>query len=231
MLEDSISKLGLLALSRVARQGLSVRATEDIELFEASLRDIGKKENYPMLSPRWQEIPKGHAFGLILSDPDGNVIGGVAARYVDLGKGTLADHIKSTYKRIYGGGVRDAVEVRAEIAYEVRGTVVYLGELYLDKNWQRGRVNTSALLFYMQYLCVMKWRPDYLYGFIRNKGIHRSPWYGFSNQTHGSVQWLVDVSDRGEEECLVISRPADLASAGDHFFTHKDEFPKSESSS
>lgn len=223
--EHSLMKLAYLARARTEACGIALEVTSDLREFERELAAIGKPENYPMISPQWHDFATGDALGLMLQS-NGKTIGGVAARFLDLGSDSLADHWESSYRRLYPGQ-GDPIKSRVSAAKSMRGRLVYEGELFLQKDWRNAAIELPAAIHYMHVLCALKWRPAWLYAFIRNDGMWCAPWYGWAHQHLAAHSWLREVERRSDRECLVSVSYEELCERAEYLISSPDELPGS----
>lgn len=221
--EDCLIRLASLALSKIENGGFAMRFSRDLREFEKEMAAIGKPENYPMISPEWHDFASGDAVGLLLKN-EGNVVGGVAARFLNLGSDSLAEHWHQSYRRLYPGSV-DPVESRVSAAKTMRGRLVYEGELYLHPDWRGARVNLPAVSHYMHVLCALKWKPDWIYAFMRIEGLGCAPWYGWTHQHLAAQRWLRGVERRSDKECLVSVTYDELCERAEYLVQNSDQFP------
>jgi len=130
---------------------------ENIDAWQEEMTAIGKPKNHPMLSPEWQDFTLAEALGLQLI-ANGQLVGGVAARFHDLGQETLGEYWARSYRRMYGQGQSVPVHTPARrAAYDVKGRVVYLGELFINKDF-RGDGISALVMHYLFLLCAVRWR-------------------------------------------------------------------------
>lgn len=203
--EDALVRLAGQALALVSNSGVFIETTCELEALNDEMRSIGKKRVQPTISPELHDFTSGEVLGVRLSDGDGNLIGGMSARYLDLGKDTLADHLNKSYNRLYGERGEKKIKSSASALWGVSGKTVYQGELFLDEKWRGGQANVCAIMHYVHAVCCLRWHPAYIYGFMRWSGLHAVTTYGFHHFYLTPQIWGVDVEDRGEEEILVIS--------------------------
>lgn len=184
-------------------EGFEVRFVRDLNVFERRMEGVGKRVNYPMVSPRWHDFAPADAFGLVL-ERRGSDIGGVAARYHNLSGTTLAEYWAKSYARLYGASGASPVSEPAPLACRITGKVAYLGELYIAKK-ARGGVASGALLVYLQALTQLEWDLDWVYGFMRAEDVDRgkATRYGFSYQVISAQMWHTEPADRASTEFLV----------------------------
>ena len=222
---DSLARLHAAAREHLLSQGFDLEVLSDLGEFQRELGEIGKLENHPMLSPKQHDFATSDVFGLLIVDPQRDVIGGMASRRVMLGRDTLASHISSSYRRMYAQGDRDVVSNRIEATTLLTGNLAYMGELFLDKQWRGGRVSTAAVLHYAHCLAAMKWRHDWAYGFVRARGIHRLYEYGFHHLQISPQIWLETHDRRSADECLVYVSFQELCERASAFAARPELLP------
>ena len=207
MKQHYLVELASMLLWEVQDRGFNIEPVQSIDDFEGRVTALGKPENHPMLSPRWHDFLHSDAFGLILRS-DGRDVGGVAARFTDLRDESLADYWARTYRRAYGSGASCPVRSPAPIVRnQMSGKIVYVGEMFIIPD-MRGMKHLSALLVrYLQVLSAITWRPDWIYGFVRDADAQRGKanQYGFSIQIPVAQIWAVDRPDRSSGEHLVAN--------------------------
>lgn len=227
MSEDDFFHLAAVCLARLSAQGIEVRAIEDIEKWEAELVMLGKRPNHPMISPGWHDFTFPEAFGLIFQR-DGASIGGVAARFHDLGREPLGAYWARSYKRLYGGGEFIPVESPAmRASRDVIGKVVYLGELFITKEERKEAGDLSALVMnYLFLLCAVRWRPNWLYGFVRHEDAVRGKptQYGFPIVCPGAQTWHEKIEERSTGEFFVAISCDDLKDQAAYYRRHPEWF-------
>ena len=170
MIEHQLLTFASTCLISLDRLGFTISVTEDLDGWQARMIEIGKPSNHPMMSPQWHDFAHPEAFGVQLS-ANGNLVGGVAARYHDLGQETLGQYWGRSYKRLYGNGADIPVHSPArKAATEVTGKVVYLGELFVTPDF-RSTGGAALVMNYLFLLCAIRWKPSWIYGFIRQKDV------------------------------------------------------------
>lgn len=226
MIEDYLAKMQWACLRRLDGENVSLLGVSRIAEFEASMLDIGAAESHPMISPLRHDFSSADAFGVQIWVGD-KLAGGVAAKVVDLGDMSLAQHWIESYRRLYGGNVSAPVSEFCHAAQsEVRGRVVYLGQLYLQDQYRGTGINLGLVLHYMHALSAQKWSPDWIYGFVRQGDVlsGRSAWYGFTRQYLGAQTWDDKVLTRSTGEYLALLSRADLLDIASFSVRHPDKF-------
>ncbi len=223
--EDDLTKLYALCLARLAALGVSTQVLSRIDAHEARMTELGKANHYPMISTNWNDFSEREAFGLMLRQ-NGRDIGGVAGRFIDLGRQTHDDHWRQSYRRMYGGGEVVPVRRACPASTKVSGRIVYLGELYLAEE-SRGIGGVSALTLYLMHtLVALRWSPDWIYGFMRAQDVLRgkAAQYGFTRAYPGAQKWREEGDRRSSAEYLVLMREEELVASAGHFAVEPGQF-------
>ncbi len=200
-------------LSALKSAGFQIEAAADLGEFEKRLCEAGKVAAHPMISPDWHDLTAANSLGLILT-LDGVDVGGVAAMFVDLGAGSLADYWGRSYRRLYADGEKTPVFDPAPfIERNISKRVVYLGELFL-KPGVRGVPGVSAsAVKYIQALSALSWQPDWIYGFLRKEDAERgkATQYGFTVQIPFFLRWTDPHQRRSPTDFFVANSFDDIA--------------------
>ncbi|CUH66846.1 hypothetical protein TG4357_02674 [Thalassovita gelatinovora] len=226
MREENLLKLGGLCLSGLGADGFELCATSDLSGFEAQMRDIGKPDSHPMISTRFHDFASDDVFGLYIKARDGSVVAGMSARMVALGQDNLECHWRRSYARLYNNNGDAPIVSRTSGAREISGRVVYQGELFAHPDWRGGKINVPLVMLYAHALTALKWRPDWIYAFMRIGGISRASEYGFSRQYLGAHMWLQDIERRTEQECLVAVRNDELCELAEFYLRNPGVLPR-----
>ncbi|KII18284.1 hypothetical protein [Phaeobacter sp. S60] len=224
MHEDNMIRLAHICLGGLEQSGLRLHAVPDISEFQARMARIGKASNHPMLSPDWHDFTSVEAFGIVFCI-DGEDVGGVAARFIDIGEDSLARHWASTYSRLYNSGAGSPVRAfSSTAAKEISGKIVYLGELFLNAENRKGKVNWRLVFHYLFSLAHLKWKPAWTYGFVRQTDVlsGKASRYGFTRQHIGPQEWEVHVPSRSSSEYLVTLPRIDLQEAAAFYVKHPE---------
>lgn len=224
--DHSVQLLSAMSLAKLGEFGHTVDATSDLSVFEQEMMSIGARENHPMMSPRYNDFAEGDAFGLIVKDPLGGCCGGIAARFVDLGRDNLATHMEDNYQRLYGGVDKPAISSRLASSRQISGRVVYQGQWFFKQETRGGAVHTPALFHYFHSLSFVKWRPDWVYGFFPVKLAERAFSHGYAHTHMQAHNWHVDAERRGPGECLVYTNFEEFAERADSIVQYPDHFPR-----
>lgn len=232
--EHDIHALASMSLQKLSDEGHRVEATSSVKIYEKRMMEAGALENHLVMSPREHDFATNDALGLMLVDAKGRVVAGIAARFIDLGSDTLADHMQESYCRLYGQGVTSAVKSRLSAARKITGKIVYQGQWYMVPEVRGGKVHTPAMFHYFHSLCFTKWRPDFAYGFFPIALAERAFSYGYPHAFLQANSWQIKNDRRGDKECLVYSSFQEFVERSTSIATSPDMFPrriKTESSS
>jgi GNAT superfamily N-acetyltransferase len=225
MIEHQLLTFASTCLISLDRLGFTISVTEDLDGWQARMIEIGKPSNHPMMSPQWHDFAHPEAFGVQLS-ANGNLVGGVAARYHDLGQETLGQYWGRSYKRLYGNGADIPVHSPArKAATEVTGKVVYLGELFVTPDF-RSTGGAALVMNYLFLLCAIRWKPSWIYGFIRQKDVlsGKPLQYGFSCIYPGAQTWINPPRERSTGEYLALLQSQELYDNVTFFNRHPEWF-------
>ncbi len=225
MHESNLIDLSYACLKKLKSDGLELEVLSDLRVFEGRMAKIGKAPNHPMISPDWHDFSSSDAFSIIFRQ-GGQDIGGVAARHLDLGDDSLAQHWASSYMRLYSDGSSVPVGRFSTVAgREITGKVVYLGELFLRKGSRNGSVCWRLIFHYLFALCFLKWHPEWIYGFVRQPDVMsgKASRYGFTRQYIGPQEWSHPPATRSSNEYLVAIPRFDLLDAAS-FYSRNPEY-------
>lgn len=173
----------------------------------------------PMMSPSANDFAQGNCFWSLLLH-DGECIGGIAARHDVLKNETLGSFLRRQACRIYGGGVEQPITyVSRFLEQEVRGELVYFGDLVLSKEHRGKGTHLRYFTVYCQMLAAVMWDADWQYSFIpevhaQSGGAYN---YGFAKTIPGAQEWGSEPGSRKNSEVCVISSRTDLTDAARYF--------------
>lgn len=224
MHEANLIDLSYACLRRLREDGLELDIVDDIRRFESRMADVGKPPNHPMISPRWHDFSSSEAFAIVFRKGDQDV-GGVAARHLDLGEDSLAQHWETSYARLYQSGEGTPVDRFSSVAKrEISGKVVYLGELFLKQGNRDGSICWRLIFHYLYVLCYLKWKPEWIYGFVRQPDVlsGKASRYGFTRQYIGPQEWRLPDAKRSNNEYLVALPKRDLLDAAAFYARHPE---------
>lgn len=193
-------------------RGLSVDETTRFDEAECRAALMGKTKVNPLMAREYHDLSRDDAFWLFLQQ-DGRDVGCVAARRDSLYSEGLSEFWRRSYQRCYGLKTEHVPHSQAPaVVEEIRGSVVYMGEFYIKPGSRGSRHQLALFTHFLFSYCMMKWRPDWLYGFVRGDDIRKgyAGEYGFSRQVPGAQIWPSPPPGRQNDEYLVAVSRTDL---------------------
>lgn len=211
-------------LAGLRDDGYDVEESTDHDLCVGRIKPLGKPLT-PMMSPLQNDFTQGNCFWSLLLR-DGEVAGGICARFDMLGDETLGDFWRRQSRRLYGQGRADQItNISAFIDRDVRGNVVYFGDLVLGHEHRGRGSHLRFFTMYCQMLAAIRWRADWQYSFIPE--VHAKAGmaynYGFAKAIPGAQEWFAAPGIRKTSEVCVISSRVDLDDMAGYFSRFPDE--------
>jgi hypothetical protein len=219
MSEHALIGLASLCLNKLKAQGIDLEVASDMEAFEKVANSFGKPAAHPMLATRHYDLLEQDSFGLICSK-EGRPFACTAGKYIDLGSTPLSEHWKSSYKRLYGANrISPVDQFTYAAAKDISGSVVYAGELYIDKSDRGNHPAVSYILQYFLVLSALKWKPRWIYAFMSAKNARegKATQYGFTRQYPGAQIWHVENNRRSTGEYLIAVTMDELVSSAQFY--------------
>ena len=206
--ELSVAMLASDCVARLAESDIHVEQCTDFDLALETVGHMDKPYLTDFLSPRKNDFFESNCFWLILRDGEGMPSGMIGARIDETGGEPLSSYSVRKLRNMFPE--EDGVPVRPDrlprIAEEIRGRVVYIGDLFFG---QRLRTTNRQMLrtFLLLHYCVihMKWREfDWLYAFLRDRDVARgAPWlYHFPRVYPLAHSWTLRPSVETREHWL-----------------------------
>lgn len=213
-------KLKVIAacLNGLSKAGYDVEESTDHVTSVKRLAPLGKILT-PIMSPAHNDFSQGNCFWTLLMQK-GEVVGGIAARLDTLGTESLGSFWRRQSKRVYGAGETDQlVYVSDFIDNEVRGDVVYFGDLVLGKEHRGRGDHLRYFTMYCQMLAAVMWDADWQYSFIPE--VHAQAGmaynYAFAKTIPGAQEWKEEPGTRKSSEVCVITSRTDLLDIASYF--------------
>ena len=200
---DAVGRLRGVLKSR----GISVEVIQDYSRVCALIEAAGKEYLTPFSSPDHNDFTERNCIWLCGFDVDGPVMLG-AARLEDLGGEKLDSYWPRIFKRAYPDGSSARIgSISPAISQVVGGRMVYFGDLFVAKRLRGMRGNLQAFTAIGHLLCSLKWEPDWIYCFLRNRDAARGAGltYGFNWIERRPYRWLdVPPEGRSNNECAAF---------------------------
>ena len=180
-------------LATVHAAGYDVYAPRDYEEIPGLVERTGRQKQSPMLSISRNDFAHGDAFWLFLMR-DGEAVGGCAAKFSDLRDEPFDAYLRRTSKAQYGRKSDPIATVAGPIVEDLRGRLIYVGELELHPE-HRGKVNLLfAFMRLLHGLAADMWSEfDWIYAFVPKEHVKLCDGYGFSWKLPRAITWVEPV--------------------------------------
>lgn len=182
-------------IDRLATEvGLTLEMCRDFVEFR-DLRNamVDRSPMSPIFNPAVTDVGPGNGFWLKGTDGAGRVVHLQATRLSDLEGINLADHLYELRQlyRLPGLDMETDVQrdsMRAPALQQISGRVCYHGEIWLDESL-RGKGLSAVLPRLLLALVLVKWSPDYVFGFVPTKLAYRGvqAQYGYMHVQPGGI--------------------------------------------
>jgi len=206
--ELNVALLAAECVARLSAGGIEVEQTSDFDRAMDCVGEMDKPYLTDFLSPRKNDFFESNCFWLILHGAGGNVSGMVGARMDETGSEPLSAYSNRKLRNLFPE--EEDVPIRQDrlprIAQEIRGRVVYTGDLFVGpglRTTNRQMLRTLVLLLYSTIY--LKWQPfDWLYAFLRDRDVSRgAPWlYHFPRVYPLAHSWTLRPSVQTGEHWL-----------------------------
>lgn len=189
MREDAILRAVGPFYSEIERLGYTVQATTDFEEIKRLVPLTGRERQTPMMAVTRNDFTAKRAFWLFLYK-DGEVIGGVAAKYDCLGDESFTSFMRRTSREQYGTEGEAIIEIARPAEDLIRGNLIYIGELELHPEHRGKLALLEAVIKVLQALCAVKWPGfDWMYAFIPEEHLRIAYLYGFYVTIPEAIIW------------------------------------------
>ncbi|MDU8928461.1 hypothetical protein RXV86_13810 [Alisedimentitalea sp. MJ-SS2] len=179
----------------IERLGYEVEATSDFEKIMRLVPQTGRKKATPMMSIQRNDFTEETAFWLFLFK-DGQVVGGIGAKYEPLGRESFASYLCRTSRTQYDRDDNPIAEVAEPATEMIGGNIVYIGELEFAREHRGNLKLLEAFMRVHQGLCAVKWRNlDWIYAIVPEEHQRFSWLYGFMVSIPGVLRWREPVPD------------------------------------
>ncbi len=206
--ELNIALLAAECVARLADAGIRVEQTSDFDLAIETVAEMDKPYLTEFMSPRKNDFFESNCFWLILRDARGAASGMVGARMDETGMEPLSSYSARKLRNLFPEEADEPIrpDRLPRIAQEIRGRVVYTGDLFVGaglRTTNRQMLRTLVLLLYSTIY--LKWQGlDWLYAFLRDRDVSRgAPWlYHFPRVYPLAHSWTLRPSVQTGEHWL-----------------------------
>lgn len=199
-------KAGANCLDLLADHGLSVNQVHDFEEAQARMLALGKPGITPILSPDFTDFTEASGFWFFLTDGERD-LGGTGARFDNIGGESVETYWPRLFRRNYPSGEGPTTQVPPNSAAQnLRGRLIYLGDLYFDSRVRGQRDVLETFIWLLHMTAALKWDFDWIYAFMRQRDVELgfSVRYGFTRAIPNAQNWLSTHPGRGSTEYLVM---------------------------
>ncbi|MBO9424658.1 hypothetical protein J7444_07995 [Labrenzia sp. R4_1] len=210
-----VSRLLSAFFEKLREKDIILQVSRDFGDLEKAVRKTGKKALTEHFRRNLNTYSPVQAFWLGGYNSKGELVALAAARLDVLGSWTLADYWREYWQRCYpSAGGRPARLAKAQYRYaqEVKGDIVYLGEMWVcDEHPAEGvaALFSPAILL----LSLMEWQSaGYYYAWVRPAFLERGFSYkcGFS-EVHPGIRWKREPSTIDPDLWLMANTLSRLA--------------------
>lgn len=197
------------------KRGFKSSLDTDFAAFSAIRRKLrsGKPES-AVFDPLASAITPNRAFWMSLADAEGQLVALQAFR-ADHAEPTLADWALGWMLGVYLKRSELVVPQRImppanSVAHKVSGTVVYHGELWLNREIRGDQILEPFARLGM-LLSYIRWRPKAIWALTDSKMAHYAnmPRWGYAHQERGFMSWQLEPDGACTSEWLsVADRPS-----------------------
>ena len=193
----------------VEEAGVFVRECHDVHVFQKICDELqGKGYLSEPFHPEFMDIIPANALMMVGETEQGAIVHVQAMRRDNLTGCTLADFWMKNLRRIHNGEIG---EVHCPAAQKITGEVIYHGELWVDPELRKFRV-AATLARLAQALALLRWNPDFIYGFVASNLTQRGfpVREGYQHISPAGTTWRRSPSNVSGEDWLVWNAREDL---------------------
>lgn len=206
--ELNVALLAAECTMRLQKEGIRVEQTSDFDLAMRTVSEMEKPYLTDFLSPWKNDFFENNCFWLILHANDGTASGMIGARMDETGGEPLSSYSRRKLRNLFPDEAD--MPIRADrlprIADEIRGRVVYIGDLFMGPALRTTNRQLLRTLLMLHHCTIhLKWQPfDWLYAFLRDRDVSRgAPWlYHFPRVYPMAHSWTLRPSVQTGEHWL-----------------------------
>lgn len=203
MREQDIIQAVAPFFEEIERLGYEVNATSDFETIMRLVPETGREAQTPMMSLLRNDFTEETAFWLFLYK-EGEVVGGIGAKYEQLGRESFGAYLRRTSRAQYGRDSDPIAEIAEPAEALIGGNIVYIGELEFRREHRGNLKLLEAFMRVHQGLCALKWnRIDWIYAIVPEEHQRFSWLYGFMVNVPGVISWH-DPAPKGRLDSHVL---------------------------
>lgn len=198
-------------MNELQSKNYDVDVLDDVAEIPSIIAELGKPYLTPKLSPTFNDFTSEDTFWMLLRHGE-EVVGVAGCRLENLGRRKLSEHWKTSLKRQYGNGERDVIEwVSPQVDESLKGRLVYYGDLFFSPQAGRSRRILRLFVLIGHLWTTLKWTPDAIYAFVREKDLSRGAnyYYNFPRFIPSPQRWVKPAPEPREDSEYVVMLSAD----------------------
>ena len=197
------------------RYGTRLRFSNDLAAFYSVRQEVRHGPPSPMFDFNVTGL-KDKSFWICLLNSDDVVVGLQACR-LDVVDTSLAEWAVGWMSGLYMK--RDQLMVPAQLqpypdsrAFELKGKIVYHGELWIASSARRQPGLADAFCFMGMVLSHIKWQPDAIWALVSNTMATRgmATRFGYLRQERSFLNWKISPDDVPDNEWLLLLEKHDM---------------------
>jgi len=207
MIELVLSEQLIRQRDTLRQAGLDLYAPEGFEDILENVEATGRKYQMPMMSLERNDFTSEQAFWLFLRK-ENVTVGGVSAKFFDLGGEGLDRYLRRTSQMQYGRSDDPIENIAPPIRDEIKRKLIYIGELEIHPSARGQRSIVTALMKSVQYLAALRWSNfDWMYAFMATQHKRLITDYGFTWQIPNAITWKEPIPDGRRNDHWFVALP------------------------
>ena len=226
--ELTVSMIAAECMRRLESENIFVAQSSDLDHAMTVIEQLDKPYLTDYLSPLKNDFFRTNCFWFIFNDQHGQPGGLIGCRMDDSGQEPLSSYACRKLRNMFPE--EDEIPVQPDrlprIADEIKGRVVYAGDLYLSRSFRTTNRRVLRMIVVLVY-CVMflKWKDlDWIYAFMRDRDVARgAAWlYQFPRNYPMAHSWTKPPSDQTGENWLAAMSRLELMDMLSAYFAAPD---------
>ena len=188
------TKLGKL-LTYMGANGFEIEEVTEPDKISQLVAQLDKPYLTPMSSPDHNDFTENNVICLVAKKNGKPAMMG-CARLEDIGEETVGRYWSRVFARAYATKANEQIigETHPKIEISLQRKLVYFGDLFVAQKTRGNRLPLRAFVAIGHLAAALKWDPDWIYCFIRERDIllGASAMYGFNRDFGPAFKWLGD---------------------------------------
>jgi len=226
--ELTVSMIAAECIRRLEAESIFPEQTSDLDHALAVIDNLDKPYLTEYLSPLKNDFFQTNCFWLIFNDQNGQPGGLIGCRMDDSGEEPLSSYACRKLRNIFPeeSDIPVQPDRLPRIADEIKGRVVYCGDLYLSRAFRTTNRRVLRIIVVLVYCVIfLKWKDlDWIYAFMRDRDVARgAAWlYQFPRNYPMAHSWTKPPSDQTGENWLAAMSRLELMDMLSAYFAAPD---------